>query len=125
MPQDEAQWNPFEQYEDGHTQGGIVWRNQQGAHESPPYGLQIPHDLDWMENGKCVHSDLPFSEVTKGDRRLPRMRAICDTCPVQYGCLEYGLEIADEFRSRSDQIPGLWGGLLGVEIKRLWRETRR
>lgn len=88
-------------------------------------GLQIPSDLDWMAQGKCVHSDLPFSDVRRGERRLRDMRAICDSCPVQYACLEYGLEQADEFRGRPSEIPGIWGGLTGPEVAQLWRETRR
>lgn len=75
----------------------------------------------WQRKAACrgPRADLffPPNHFEKKADRLNRERqakAICATCPVSQACLQYAIDIREQF--------GVWGGLNEVERKELFSE---
>ena len=74
-------------------------------------------DTSWMDQAACRGVDPGLFFPERGARAaFDRIRAICETCPVQVECLEYALEINTQH--------GFWGGKSERERRRMRRERK-
>lgn len=75
-------------------------------------------DTDWMARGACRFPTTPthlFFPYRGDEQTVAAAKAVCATCPVAAGCLDYAL--------RTHQ-PGIWGGTSGQERKDIRRARK-
>jgi WhiB family redox-sensing transcriptional regulator len=70
---------------------------------------------EWVSQGLCGQVDPEIFYVDKGGSVAPAKR-VCLACDVRAQCLEWALEMDDDF--------GVWGGLSRDERWALRRERR-
>jgi WhiB family transcriptional regulator, redox-sensing transcriptional regulator len=95
------------------------------THEGEIYGPLAPFQFNpqkWQEMALCAgHPDPDMWFRGKGGFPNPgysrEAKQICGACPVRAECLEYALEVKEDF--------GLWGGATAKERKEIRRERRR
>lgn len=79
--------------------------------------LLAPTRPDWMDEADCaqVGDDwwYPRTKDGKGGDIGAEAKQICRSCPVRLECLEYALEIREEW--------GIWGGLTPAERRNIPR----
>jgi len=88
-----------------------------GTPMNNPYGIpaQPFEPPAWQEYAICRQSDPERWFPEKGGSTKV-IKKICNSCPVQYECLEYALDNGEAF--------GVWGGLSEQERRLLRRRTR-
>lgn len=79
----------------------------------------VPFRMGWKEQAACLgtESELWFPNEHIQDPKIPRARAICASCLVTQACLDYAL-------ANPKITPGVWGGLLEKERRRLLKRTQ-
>ena len=83
----------------------------------------ITADWDWQSEGACKNMDTSiffYEDNERGqekDLREKTAKAICDTCPVINECLEFALQIKEDY--------GIWGGTTPEERKLIRRRRQR
>lgn len=77
------------------------------------FRLLLDQDREWQRQGRCRGSDPDPWFPQRGDNKqhVEIAKAICNTCPVQQRCGEYGIANNEEF--------GVWGGLTGRERRKI------
>lgn len=79
-------------------------------------------NYDWQEKSACRGMDieiffLPYNARNEEKRALTeKAKKICQTCPVISDCLDYALDIEEEY--------GVYGGLSADERKVIIRRRR-
>lgn len=82
-----------------------------------PAERQYPSLMDrrWMLRAVCTeHDPTAFFDVTISD--VPKLRTICDSCPVVNLCRPYAI-IHEEY--------GFWGGLTEIERKQIRNQDQK
>lgn len=74
-----------------------------------------PEDLDWRGSALCAEVDPELWFPRKGEPSAPA-KLLCGRCDVRAECLEYALEMNEQF--------GVWGGLSTKERMTLRRRQR-
>jgi WhiB family redox-sensing transcriptional regulator len=74
-----------------------------------------PEDLDWRGLALCAEVDPELWFPRKGEPSAPA-KLLCGRCDVRAECLEYALEMNEQF--------GVWGGLSTKERMALRRRRK-
>lgn len=87
--------------------------------------VYLPPPIPWDDNEtvwraqaacKDVDTDVFFPGKSSGYKRALK---ICNSCPVKTECAEFALQFDERV------LPGMWGGLMGQERRRIRQERAR
>lgn len=83
----------------------------------------IEADWDWQSKSACKDQDTSlffYEDNERGeikDKRIAAAKQICDGCSVKTQCLEFALQIKEDY--------GIWGGLTPEERYTIRRRRQR
>ena len=73
----------------------------------------LPKPPQWMNNASCAQVGGDIWHPEQGGRVAPEAKRICASCPVREQCLEYALEMGDDY--------GVYAGTSAGERRKLRR----
>lgn len=92
--------------------------------EKPTINIKaITEEWSWQEQGACRNMDTSLFFYEDNERgpdkeaRIASAKAICGTCTVRTECLEFALQIKEDY--------GIWGGYTPEERQSIRRKRQR